>query len=946
MARGHSIFNLGQYTFASYARRGVANSIAPDGATLVRARIPLNVTLNAEAITQDVELIGPADVANVTQNAIVRTAPLDRSFDFEWNMLPYVEFYDEDFLWRYTPDAPVADKLRPWLALVVVKAEEFSEIKRPNGALSAVRLQTSALPPATEWHLWAHLHTGEQARVKVAATDSQPLDHQPLSEAVLADVLKQIGENYPKDPDGFTCRLLSPRRLSPRTLYHAFLIPFFETGRLAGLGEDFSKTPARQAAWTDENRSTTLDFPVYHRWTFATSEASFEDLISKLKSASANPNVGVREMDTSQPGYVKAAGAAPVGKTVPPVMRLEGALRTPATESTDYAADGSSDEFQTDIAALLRLYDQTPASPIAEHSPAKMDGDPILTVPLYGRSYTNPNASPTPLDGQNWYSAVNFDPRNRVAAGVGTRVVQKDQEELMKSAWLQLQTLRKARNNFAAVGIIIDRMATRFRDETLMSKVDFISMSRNLLARVKALNTNPGTAPITVFKKLKVSATPDALINSATRRIMRPGGAAARRFRLTTSVTAATDSKAISNLKVLNDQLTNNNNAVLEDLRLRKINIANVASGVLTGNIFGTIGTAAQQTPFDKAYRHFIKRAAVAPTAIGGAFNFVQAAQAVFTSVASAPAQLMKARVKMPADQTAFADRPPAELLGQPFFNEPMYEPLWRLDKEWFLPNLHLIENNTVTLLETNVHFINSYMLGLNDEMGREMLWREFPADLSATFFRRFWANDDDDDSHIAPFGFDIEPIKNWLGTRAAPRQSTGQNARLVLTVRGDLLRKFPNTVIFLANLKRDAAGKLAIEPNSFRFPLFRADLPPDLQFVGFDLTVKQTLETVNGGSWYFVLMEPVGEPRFGLDAAYRPAVRDAYHRNDLAWEHIDGGGDFLTANQKPTAPKMPDAEKNLWGKNAAAMAAMLFQQPFAQFIKAADLLNGADSNE
>jgi hypothetical protein len=220
------------------------------------------------------------------------------------------------------------------------------------------------------------------------------------------------------------------------------------------------------------------------------------------------------------------------------------------------------------------------------------------------------------------------------------------------------------------------------------------------------------------------------------------------------------------------------------------------------------------------------------------------------------------------------------------------------------------------------------------------MLWREFPADLSATFFRNFWSADDDNDPNTPLSYFDIEPIKNWIGMPATPRKSTGQNARLVLTLRGDLLRKFPNTVIFVVNLKRNAEGKLEIGQNTdFRFPLFHADLPPDLQFIGFDLTVKQVLETVNDRSWYFVLMEPVGEPRFGLDAVYRPAVKDRYNRNDLAWEHV-GNGDFLTANQKPTTPKIPDNEKNLWGSDAAGMAAMLFQQPFAQFIKATDLLS------
>ena len=30
-------------------------------------------------------------------------------------------------------------------------------------------------------------------------------------------------------------------------------------------------------------------------------------------------------------------------------------------------------------------------------------------------------------------------------------------------------------------------------------------------------------------------------------------------------------------------------------------------------------------------------------------------------------------------------------------------------------------------------------MVGLNHELSRELLWREFPADLQGTYFQRFW---------------------------------------------------------------------------------------------------------------------------------------------------------------------------------------------------------------
>lgn len=907
MARGQNLFNFGQYTFASWARKGVGNRLEAGGSALVRARLPLTIAINNEAITQDVALLGPADIAGIAQNAIVRTSPLDRNFDFEWNMLPYVEFYDEDFLWRYTPDAPENGNLRPWLALAVLKTEEFTELTSVRGALSAIRLQTSALPPSADCHLWAHMHTGEHAGIT-----------SPLSEAVT----QQINENVKFDPDGFTCRLLSPRRLEPKTLYHAFLIPAYESGRLAGLGEDFSKILARQAAWPDTNRPLTLDFPVYHRWSFATSESSFEDLIARLKRTSANPDVGVRPMDASQVGYVKADGITPVGKTNPTRIGLEGALRTPKTVSTDYPANGVPDDFQKDVSELLALYSEK-IEGSSVYGNAKLDGDPILTIPLYGQAYTKSlqGRIPSPgLSDGNWYSAINYDPRNRVAAGLGVKAIQKDQEELIQSAWFQLEVLQKARNNFAAVGTIMARLSAQM---ALLPSVDFVAMARNMTSKVKA---DAGTQ--TAFLQLSSSATPNALIDSASRRLMRTGGRLATRI----NPNAGT---AISGsvLSLVNTNLNPENLGAIRAIRFD--------SGSLSVNsaVAVSVNPSSEQMAFEQAFEDFTKRVnllANVPTPMV-AFDFDSAKSTLIDAIKAAPLQLLKAKINLPAAPGLVNDnRVPAEIIGQPVFQNPMYEPLWQMDKEWFLPNLNLLESNTLTLLETNASFINAYMVGLNHEFGRELLWRGYPADLSATYFQKFWATNDDSSIN------DIEPIPDWLGTTASLRGSSGQQARLVLTLRGDLLRKFPNTVILAAQLLRNGDGKLSLDAadSVFRLPVFRAEIPPDLQFIGFDLTLSQVLDVSgdNGNkSWYFIFMEPVGEPRFGLDAAFRPNDRSNFTRNDLAWEHI-GNDEFLTSAKKPTLT-MVDIDQNLWGKDAAMMATFLFQQPFATLIKATELL-------
>src|SRR4029450_5424590 len=68
-----------------------------------------------------------------------------------------------------------------------------------------------------------------------------------------------------------------------------------------------------------------------------------------------------------------------------------------------------------------------------------------------------------------------------------------------------------------------------------------------------------------------------------------------------------------------------------------------------------------------------------------------------------------------------------------------MLEPLKAIDVELFLPNIDLIAQNSITLIETNQKFIEAYMVGLNHEFARELLWRESPTDQRGSYFRQFW---------------------------------------------------------------------------------------------------------------------------------------------------------------------------------------------------------------
>src|SRR5882724_7706553 len=127
------------YSFLSWLRRGLATKITQPAGAASRASVTVRLNLSGPAVSggrtltapvrQDVALYGPGDVIGVDSRAIVRTDPRNWITNFDPNFLPFVEFYDEDFPWRYSPDVvdPATGRLRPWLALVVLAEDEFAD---------------------------------------------------------------------------------------------------------------------------------------------------------------------------------------------------------------------------------------------------------------------------------------------------------------------------------------------------------------------------------------------------------------------------------------------------------------------------------------------------------------------------------------------------------------------------------------------------------------------------------------------------------------------------------------------------------------------------------------------------------------------------------------------------------------------------------------------------
>jgi len=293
-------------------------------------------------------------------------------------------------------------------------------------------------------------------------------------------------------------------------------------------------------------------------------------------------------------------------------------------------------------------------------------------------------------------------------------------------------------------------------------------------------------------------------------------------------------------------------------------------------------------------------------------------------------------------------------VMAYPVIPDPMFFYLQKISQDYIIPNIRKIPENTITLLENNQIFIESFMAGLNHEMSKELLWREFPTDQRGSYFRNFW---DDKDSLSVSDDHDILPMHTWNGhlgehnERIKDDQGKLEQKKnfVVLVIRGDLLRKYPNTVVYANRAVSHGVGQprgLADikDPNNIKTPIFQADLEPDIAMFAFNLTKEEAMgdDSDYPNGWFFVLKERPGHINFGLDDSDTIPVADATDWNDLEWGHlVPAGGSlddlnyircsYVRASVSPGRPQ--------WGSNSAEMAFILYQSPIMYARHASEML-------
>ncbi|MFK8008017.1 MAG: hypothetical protein AB8H03_16790 [Saprospiraceae bacterium] len=939
-----------EYTFISYFREGLANELTSiDANTKERVSLEIKVKVNATDIKKDAKLYGPADVIGINPKAIIRVSPLAGSNNMESNYLPFIEFYDEDFPWRYSPAIKDDNKIFPWLALIVLKEDEFTIAKDQTTPLPYINVIGN--PTAFEFpaaNLWAMAHVQLNSNLTNTAGNSINLN----------DTIKnEITDKIKANPDIALSRIISPRKLdtsTPNINYTAFLIPSYETGRLAGLGEVTSNTNVLEPSWNAPNHQK--KYPFYYQWSFQLDQHGDFEYLAGLLAAGNSSNLKVNTLDIQdlnneffvgggiKPGggisisgsgsgglgtigskVIKKNSSKPLRTKSNPLLKGDVILTPKKFEPTKILEIGSvlippnyslpvwpGNKSQNKIVRDNLKKRISKGLNNLEHSGSK---DPIVNYPeVYGRWHANIKAIGG--NSKKWIDQINLDPRYRVVASLGAEVVRQNQEEFVDFAWDQVGEIMEANKQLNLIHLA-KNVSARIEEKHLTQREedDLLTLTSNVHSKIKTTNTNA-----TIHSQIVNSNLTKAGTNTAFKKITRPNGMINKKIKKTS--TNNLSSRLIKNLDdTSNPSITA---AVPKDAPYNLSLVTNVSYNNdynnLSENEKETYDTLKNNTPDSPSSSPSINSDTAGP----------EIRSAIGTK------RILKRglkRLHLPSSDsnTSNSNWETMQIMASPVIPHSMYDYLKKLNPQFILPGLEGIENNTITLLETNGAFIETFMLGANHEFSKELLWREYPCDQKGTYFKNFWNKDD---SMIDGADIDISDIKeiqqwgSYLGKHQPSHAST--SIKLVLALRGDLFKKFPNTIIYAQ--KANANNEL--EANTFEFPVLSASLGKDLTIVGFTLSLDEVL---NGNGWFFMFKERSGEVRFGLDEGPNQLPFDNW--NKAGWDDFGGNKKYLDIDTNINDITDKPINGIEWGKNSAHMAHILYQVPVAFGIHASDLL-------
>ncbi len=960
----------GAYSFAAWLRRGISSQIAIEDqsqTTETYASVTVEMSINRGALSAEktLHLAGPGEVTGIDPRTVLRVWPQPGAYDAGANYLPLIEFDQPDLPWRYTPAHPDSKgRLRPWICLIALKQDEY-ELRQPDAdhPLPVVTVAKEApLPHPKQTWAWAHVQIDGLSQVSTG-------DVETLLE---------------KEPNRLLARLLCPRKLEARTHYAVFCVPTFERGRRAGLGQPVPDSlHALDEAWTQPQppRSATLELPVYHSWEFTSgSGEDFEALVRRLEKKAITEG-GMRPMDVSDPGLdLGAASTTPLG--------VEGAMRAPAAKSTPWDAT-ERDAWIGDLKALV----DTPTTLMTSAGAGRR-----LAPPLYGRWHAAHDVLGVhPASGAwSWFDELNADPRLRVAAAIGVAVVQSQQDQLVAGAWRQVEGIRELNAELRQAQAARE-LARRVHERHLSSEDPQVALQLTAPAHGRIVRDATTMTLPSYFAGAAGAGTAirPGILAPQWRRIARRTGPVARRLgALTESPKASTLLERLvkGELHIAPAPPTPPGMANLSALAIQLLGDPSTAPG--GGPTFQPREVPPPGPRADRDHEGRIEGLNGAPDVPpdgpdsdpGAEFRAaVVASWPTLTAPDPPPVKLAAVDLEDVSEQVlreldpestitalyearmsidpGFAWDPADKLeavMAAPTFPNPMFEPLRELSQEWVFPGLDKVPPNTMSLLEINRRFVYAYMVGLNHEMASALLWNGYPTDLRGTYFKHFW----DPASYYVPAGQtldpkkleDIDAITDWPTTGAssalakAGKKSPLSADPLVLLLRGDLLARYPNLLVYATKAKLRSGGTDPQDPTDREPddtheepPIFGGTLKPDVSFFAFaDLTKAKVTGGASDPGWYFILQEQPSETRFNLNA---DVAQTFSSWEDLAWGDLGGAASVgyidVDLNKPAKAPaQSPATWPTTTGAGSAAdIAYITLQKPVRLAVHGSDMV-------
>lgn len=1064
---------IAKYVFLPWYRVGISTQIQCTAvAGHYRASVPITLTISAndvvkdtpeDVINQTLELISPGDVTGFDPRIITRIEPKKYVGDFEPNYFPCVEFSSPDFPWRYTPQNPSCGvnptRLQPWICLIVLEDEvEYTENKPTSSGLPhsiTIKKTDTTLPIPNLDQMWAWAHT----QLTVSGEDdpnSGPSDNE----------LKDILENHPEQS---VSRIMCPRWLRPRKKYTAFLVPTFDSGVKAGLGQDLTGIEKDALAWDVSDDEVTL--PYYYKWEFGTgTKGDFEYLVRLLEPRVIDSRVGIRHMNCNQPGY-----------SLPPVrvlnedeesplknsLGLEGALKAINSKSTIWP-ENSFDNYQENLVGILNLsYEQTKQTNAGDTTTVS-SGPPVVTPPIYGkwhrgRSKVDSQLFPNPI-ADRWMNKLNNDPRNRTAVGFGTSVIQNQQERLMYSAWKQIGDIDTA-NNFLNSAQLACESSVRFFQKNIatLSTDKLVSLTSPMHYRV-LIDDESTNKKTTIGNYIKKSIIPESVLDQSFRKIERLGGPIRKRQKSGSGlfgglidrinkgeISGADELEKPDGTKTLDDAIntvrpfgiTSKICNILDPISKILLLIL-VASTFVYGylittfsidptviSIFGVVlviifiifliirritlrcrfadvfseenltPEVIESVPPKSDFVLTVPGSSITPFTLGTADNTYAQLFREFAIVAQAfllytpeqtndepkpvdlhhiketllesldPRKTIPNRVYQRLDMKNMMI--PTEKIDQimdaPEFPQPMYEPLRDLSQEYLVPGLKYVPKNTLGLLLTNPRFVESYLVGLNHEMSRELLWHEYPTDQRGTYFQQFW----DVSGVMMPESVEMRLRAEIESELDSLPNGVEKNARIdsESEIRWNEILKDIKPIHHWrssglgynkTNSTEQNATGLETEEDT-KTPIFEGTLKPDVTFLGFEISTDDAKGSIipadEKPGWFFVIEERVSEARFGMDTLLGDDPDDTITDwNDLSWDFIrskgfvvrpdpdTGVGTGIVDLEAAAADTVtPNLHSIRWASDAASMAWITMQKPFRVAVHSDDMIPNEEGN-